>query len=532
MGVDAVPAVVLEKHLVYLIQQRNSLHDEDLDTAPPTARHWGLYDGRAMIHTGVKPKPLLQWGEDKLLLTRPTDTKRRRQYLEHAGARDQLPEMRLSDRTLHRFDSIARWTADALSTPELNSNFITAAASVETPWAYQQALRAEIAGWSDDLQAVLTSVRERLGRGQIRVGTSLLKRVADTANWLTQAEIKNQLFAKWPGLLDVADAHWSNDGGDTASTWRHLIRPVVREAASEPAPLIISMQEFVLVAARFTSLLRNALDELRNAASSKTRTMTDARRDLGTAVASCSTLLRDQLTPGIAPLMAADLLGHSVETMWHVIHAGSALTDAADELVADDWIDRNAMETVHDLRFVSLWDIVGSTATEDEEDENRRRHLLRRVCALALPRGIQGLDSMSTDDGHLAVCRTVDDVAWFMQLVVDAHRGYYPVRFGVATVNEAPLHRVVDTGRFSGPAVYRAARQLDLFKELKKDASRWLRAEPPKEPAGSYVILSQQAADELKYTALGSTIKEFDGRYRLRTGTSPDSRIWWTPLDR
>lgn len=530
MRVDAVPAVVLEKHLVYLIQQRNSLHDEALDTAPPTARHWGLYGGRAMIHTGVKPKPLLQWGEDKLLLTRPKDTKKSRQYLEHAGAREQLPEMRLSEQTLHRFDSIARWTADAAATPELSSNFITAAASVETPWAYQQALRAEIAGWSDDLQVVLTSIRERLGQRRILVSPSLLKRVADTANWLAQAEIKHQLFDNWPRLLDAADAHWNNDGGDTASTWRRLIRPVAMQTASEPAPLIPSMQELILVAARFTSLLRNALDELRNNASSKTRTLIDARSDLETAVASCSTLLRDQLTPGIAPLMTADL-GRSTDTMWHVIHAGTALTDAADELVADDWIDRHAMETVHDLRFVSLWDIIGSTVTEDEEDENRRRNLLRRVCALALPRRIHGLDPISTNDGHLAVCRTAEDLAWFMQLVVDAHRGYYPVRFGVATVNEAPLHRVVDTGRFSGPTIYRAARQLDLFKELKKDASRWLRAEPPREPAGSYAILSQQAADELSTTALGPSIKEFEGRYRLRTGTSPDSRIWWASLD-
>ena len=259
-----LPEVVTEKYFVLLVDHLGWFLTPEYSLTTAVFRDWHLLGARPAINTSGGREWLMDWAQRKRIVRRievrqGTGVSRKYTPLYPPGSHF-WPHSTMTPETLTKLEHVAVWVGEAHQANGLGTGFLTAIASLESDWAYEQSMLAELDGWLHHPNGApyVINILGRVASGESTLADS------DTtlrflASWTAQAGEKKQLRAKMPGYLAEADKLWPRSSqGPASDVWAEL-QDVVRSRALLRGTNTSGVEQLTVVAGRFTSLLRNVL---------------------------------------------------------------------------------------------------------------------------------------------------------------------------------------------------------------------------------------------------------------------------------
>ena len=398
IGDDALPELLTEKFFVLACHLANVFDDPAFVSAPKIKRGFHLYGARPRVTVGGKSFWLVDWACQKRILERHKRAKKPH-YKLHSSTRTYFPsdENPLSHSMRLTIPALARWTKEALETKRLGSKFLVAVTTVESPWAYKQALEAELRGWAHHEEWGVIAAVHSLDDLVEQADDASLHRagiiLAGLANWIAQAEVKDELRAGFQEFIARANGRWPDTSfDDTASTWRELIRKSLEERGDERARPAHVVEELVkptiTVAGRLTSLLRNILSEFaeshlecaqpalfRESKDERAKPVSESSEELTRSIEELPIQIRSQFSGaighlgGVARARTLQSAVESVRPMALVIARG------VDEVLnCHPDISDEPLDPLESGLYVLFWDVRKSTQNKTREPLTRISH--------------------------------------------------------------------------------------------------------------------------------------------------------------
>jgi hypothetical protein len=531
--------VLTEKFLVLVCDLDGLFESPSLASTPEIRRHFHLYGARPSVVAGGRREWFVDWATRRRILHRVEREgepmysldSRVRQYFRD----DENP---LTNGMRHRLAALARWTRAANEAEGLGGDFLVAITTVESMWAYRQAIEAEMSGWINHemwgIAAALHALDDCVAEVSPKTKAHARSVLGHLANWIAQAKVKHALREALPMFIARADSVWAAESyEETATTWRNIIRAKWQQHSTrecQPRNIVIeTLSPTVQVLSRFTSLLRNILSEFAGVTDERAISAKDSARKLVEAIETLPSHIRDNFKEAIAGIEAVTEAKDFGSAVSAIRKPASVIGDAAESVLSlyPDLSD----EPIDPLRtglFVLLWDVRGSANNETREELTRRIIEVNRSIQSSFRRRLIHFDAESTDDGNAAVCQDFETAISVAKAVV---AGFAPftVKMGCDTNADGMLCRGRSSKRLSGRAFEYAARMMAFFTEIKSPSQSWVPdldratrqpiAIPTEPPGVSYLLLSEKAhrlAVDGEYATLAQFFTRLLGSYRPR----------------
>ena len=548
--------VLTEKFLVLACDHIRIFNDPGLASEPGITRGFHLYGARPQVRAGAQVYWLVEWAQRRRLLARKKVGQEWFYQLdERAAPYFKENERSLSPRIRNDVGQLANWIKEAIGNNELGSDFLVTITTVESPWAYSEALRAELTGWvhhaatgySAALNALDDLARENTPQVLARTDYTL----GEVANWHAQAQKKYLLRSRLDHYMKVADVSWpANTYQPNAMFWRNLLRPMLEQRRMRaPRPINVvetTLQPALSVVGRLMSLLRNIVSKFTGIHADKAIPIADATKALIEAINNLPIHMRDpflEAVKGTEEVAKALDFASATGAVREPVEVIAGAVDWAVNLYAD--FSDEALDTLEPGYYVLFWDVRGSsTGNPTREPLTRRIMEVNQALHRAFGKRLTEFDQHSTDDGVVAICKGFENAIAIAQFVVNGLAPEYTAKMGCDANVDGSLHRGRSSRRLSGRAFEYAARMMGFFGEIGKDPNVWIPdnvkidegdGHAPKEPATgtSYLVLSEQAfrlAQEEVSDEKLNAFNELLGRYRPRVYGAIRRRVFFCEL--
>jgi len=546
LGVEQLREVITEKFLVLVTDVLQVFKDPSLVADPGFERAFYLYGARPQVTVGGKKTWLVDWASDKRILKRGTEAgdscyaldSRADRYYRKDG--NPIPAARQNDIAM-----LARWVRDVLATKELGTNFLIALTTVESQWAYQQALMAELTGWAHDPRYGATAALHALDDLAEQTSPPSLERakraIEHLANWLAQARNKARLRENISRYLEAARAKWpAASYEDTSATWNKILVPAIESRATTPPRPSDIIESYLVptlrVAGAVTSLLRSVLqlnpDQPKN---TKVDSVEESARRLVDSISSLQPRLAGPFREALPHLEEVTKAAEFAAVV-RAVRTPALLLARAVEFTLNlhpDFTD-DPQDLLEPSLYVLFWDVRRST--EDQTSEPLTRQILEMNAAVkkSFWKRLTLFNERSADDGNALICRDLESVLDIARMLTGEMSPRYHLRLGCDTNLDGALHRSRRTGIVSGRAFAYAARMMTIFKEIGSPGT-WT-PDPgsalPGEPDGSYLIFSENAY-RLATESMQDRLKDFiqlPGWYKPRVKGAIKRRVYLASL--
>jgi hypothetical protein len=508
LGTNDLPALVTEKLLVLASEHLRVFDAPELRISGGFERRWYLYGARPVVDVAGDKIFAARWAAQRGLIRQ---TERTFKYRVLKEARRKWSTDALPVRIRLDLSAVARWVATATRDNRLGGRFLTAISSVESEFAYEQALIAELRGWLEGRPNVLGTwglLREAMVASPATRSEQAATLMPKLKRWIEQARTKQRLRRHLPAYLADADRRWPSTRRDAvASAWHSHVRPGLTAMMDRRGVDVHRVEAAVGLATVVTNILAAAQRDLETDGEQLPRGSTTSKAE---AVAA-------SLRSGRWQEIILD--AYALEGAARDLVPGMPwpeVAEAIDRLVAgaSQATRRVVSRFDQDLRvvpaqgraFCMQWDLIDSSVRPI--DIGLRLEVNRYVAGYAPL--IEGFDATATDDANLVVSRDLRTLIKICEEVSAMYGSEHPVRFGIAMSSSiAPLLHVLPAQKPTGAVLELAVRLRDAYRR----SAEWFPNAPP-EPAHSYCVYDSNVHTYAQRWRLGLRDHQLPGQYR------------------